>query len=77
MRVADRDDELADPQLVGVAELGGREVAALGAHDREVGERVAADDSKPKLAPVGERNAARPPSAADDVRGGEDEAVLA
>ena len=43
VRVADRDHELADLEVVGVAELGGHEVAVLDAQHRQVGERVGAD----------------------------------
>ena len=77
MRVADRDDELADAQRGGVAELGGRVRLAVGAQHREVGERVGADHARLDLAPVGERRAnARPaPPALDHVGGGEHEAV--
>ena len=57
MRVADRDDELADAQRGGVAELGRRVRLALGAQDREVGERVRADHARLDLAAVGERGA--------------------
>ena len=43
-RVADRDDELADAEPVGVAERRGGKAAAGRPDDREVGERVAPDD---------------------------------
>ena len=75
VRVADRDHELADTQLLGVAELRRRQVAVLGADHREVGERVAAGDGEAKLAAVGEPGAAAV-AAGDDVGGGEDEAVV-
>ena len=76
VRVADRDHELADAQPFGVAELGGGEAVALGAQHRQVGERVAADDLEAQLAAVGEGGpAAAAPEPADDVRGGEQEAV--
>jgi hypothetical protein len=57
VRVADRDDELADAQPLGVAELGGHEVARVGAQHREVRERVGADDLELELAAVDERRA--------------------
>ena len=53
-RVADRDDELADPQPVGVAERRGGELAAGRADDREVRERVATDDLERELRAVDE-----------------------
>ena len=58
VRVADRHHQLAHPQLIRVAELGRGEPAVLGPHDRQVGERVAAQDGEAKLASVGERRAA-------------------
>ena len=75
MRVSDGDDELPDPQALGVAERGGLEVVRVGAQDREVGERVRADDLEAQLAPVRERGAAGPVRAGDHVRRGEQEAV--
>jgi hypothetical protein len=35
-RVSDRDDELTDPEVVGVAELGGSEITVGRSHDRQV-----------------------------------------
>ena len=55
VRVADRDDELADAQRGGVAELGRRVRLALGAQDGEVGERVRSHHARLDLAAVGER----------------------
>ena len=58
MRVADRDDELADAQALRVAELGGDEVAAVDAQHRQVGQRVGADTSNSSSRPS--TNDARP-----------------
>ena len=77
VRVADRDDELADSQALGVAELGGDEVSVGGADDGEVGERVGAHGLEAELAAVGEPGAAAGVGAGDDMGGGEDEAVVA
>ena len=74
MRVADRDHELADAQALGVAERRGRQIAGR-AHDREIGERVGADQLELDLAAVGERRVPAPAGARDDVRRGEQEAV--
>ena len=75
MRVADRDHELADAKRCRVAELGRRQVARVGAQHREVGERVGADDGEVELPAVDERRPPPGPAAADDVGGGEHEAV--
>jgi hypothetical protein len=75
VRVADRHHELADAEPLGVAELGGRELAGIGAEDSEVGERVRADDLVFELATVGERDAAAPVAPLDDVRRGQQVAV--
>src|SRR5207248_11728230 len=75
VRVSDRDDELADAQLLRVPELGGHEVARLRPQDGEVGERVGADDGVVELAAVDERGSPAAAPASDDVRGGEEEAV--
>ena len=59
LRVADRDHELADAQRRGVAELGGLELAAVGAQHGEVRERVGVPTTEKRdLAAVGERRAA-------------------
>ena len=58
-RVPDRDDELADPELGRVTQLGGMEVASIQPEDREVGELVAADDLEPLLVSVDERGGPR------------------
>ena len=75
VRVADRDHELADPQPLGVAQLGGDEVVRLGPKHGEVGVRVGADDVEAQLAAVDERGAAGPRRALDHVRRGEQEPV--
>ena len=61
--------------VAGVAEDGGRRGGAAGADDREVGERVGADDVDVGLGPVAEH---RPPGAApaDDVGVGEQQPVV-
>ncbi len=76
-RAADRDHELADAERVRVPELGGSEVARLGADDGEVGERVLADDLGAQLAAVGEGRPHSVVARGDDVRRGEHEAVRA
>ena len=45
-RIADRDHELADLEPRGVPERRGRGLAALRADDREIRERIAADDAR-------------------------------
>src|SRR5438270_11991789 len=52
--VAEGDDELADAQAGGVADLHGVKVAPLGPHDGEVGQRILAHDLNVELAAVGE-----------------------
>ena len=75
MGIADRDDELADAKRLRISKLGRGEPDAVGANDREIGERIAAGDGEPEVAAVGEPGgAARAPG--DDVSGGEDEAVV-
>ena len=54
-RVADRDDELADAEPIGVAERGRGQAAAGRADDGEVRQRVAADDVEAELGAVDER----------------------
>ncbi len=82
VRAPDRDDELPDPQVLRVAELGRDDVTGIGAQDREVGERVRSDDLEGELAPVGERRAPAATGAGDDVGraqhvavGGDDDAA--
>jgi hypothetical protein len=75
VRIPDRDDELPDAEVLGVAEHGRREVAPLRAQDGEVGERVRADHLDPHLAPVDERRANAGGPARHDVRRCEHEAV--
>jgi hypothetical protein len=74
VRVADGDDELADLEVAGVAQLGAHEVLGVGAQDGDVGQRVGAHDGEAHLAPVHERGAAAARSL-HDVRGGDEEAV--
>ena len=75
--VADRDHELPDPQTAGVAELGGDEAGGVGADQRQVGQRVAADHLEGGLAAVGEGGPAAGVVGADHVGAGEHEAVAA
>ena len=75
MRVADRDHQLPDPQPLCVAELGGDEPVGGDPQQREVGERIGADDGELEVAAIGEGRAARRVGAGDDVRRGEHEAV--
>ena len=65
-RVADRDDELADPQPGRVAERRGGQVAARRPDDGQVRERIAADDLERELVAVDERGGS-PLRAGDDV----------
>ena len=65
-RVADRHDELADPQPGRVAERRGGEVAARRPDDGQVRERIAADDLERELVAVDERGGS-PLRAGDDV----------
>ena len=74
MRVADRDDQLADTQAFRVAERGRSDVTGS-ADDREVGQRVGADQLELELAAVGERGAPSPFGAGDDVGRREHEPV--
>ena len=75
VRVADRDHELADPQRGRVAELGRLQPRRLGPQDREVRQRVGADDRRLQVAAVGERRAYARARARDHVGAGEHEAV--
>ena len=59
MRVADRDDELADAQLAASPSSARLEVVRVDAQHGEVGERVGADDVEAQLAAVDERRARR------------------
>src|SRR5437764_1408364 len=68
VRIADRDYELPDAQPFGVAELGRHEVAALCAQQREIRERIGADQLEAELAAVREGGAPAPVAAGDDVR---------
>ena len=56
-RAADRDDELADAQVVRVAQLGGRQVAGVDTDHGQVGERIRPDHLRAQLAPVREGGA--------------------
>src|SRR5690606_19251495 len=55
-RVADRDDEVADVEVVRVAELELAQVARFDSEQGNVGRRIAADDLGFELAPVGQRD---------------------
>ena len=77
VRVADRDHELADPQLLGVAELGRRRRSSPSARTTARSESGSLPSTvEAELAPVGEPRGAAGVAAGDDVRGGEDEAVV-
>jgi hypothetical protein len=54
-RVADRDDQLSDPEPRGFAELRRGEAASLEAEDRQVGELVPSDDIERDLSSIDER----------------------
>jgi hypothetical protein len=71
---ADRDDELTDPQPLGVAELGRPQVAGVDPKQSQVRHRIRADDLELELAAVDER---RPTAVGplDYMRRGEGEAV--
>ena len=55
-RVADGDDGLADDGLVGVAEVGRRQIAVIDLDDSEVRQRIGADELARQAAAVGERD---------------------
>ncbi len=59
-RAAHRDDQLADPQLAGVAQLRGGEVVRRHTHDREVRQAIAADHVVGQLRTVVEDRVCRP-----------------
>ena len=65
-RIADGDDQLADPKPGRVAERRGGQPAAGRAHDRQVRERVPTDDLEVELVAVDERRGS-PLGAGDDV----------
>src|SRR5205823_7857506 len=73
-RVAEGDDELADPEVGRVSELGGGELGRGGSQDGEVREWVGADDLGGALGAVDERRA-HAAGPLDDVRRGDEEAV--
>ena len=74
MRVADRDDELADLEAIGVAERRGGHVVGRDPEHRQVGEAIGPDDVEVELPPVHERG--RPAvRSVDDVCGSEHVAV--
>jgi hypothetical protein len=75
VRVADRDDELADAQRRRVTEQRRLWRLVVGPQQGEVGERVGADHAEPQLPPVGEGGADAPARRLDDVRRGEQEPV--
>jgi hypothetical protein len=72
--ISDRHDQLADAEILRVAELRGGYVAVEPEH-REVGEWVGTDKIEGELAPVDERRLARAVGALDHVGGREHEAV--
>ena len=75
MRVSDRDHELADAQVLGVAELGGREIAGIGPEHGKVGEGVGTDYRELALTSVGKGRLAPPFIPGDDVGRREHEPV--
>jgi hypothetical protein len=74
-RVADRHDELPDPQHVSVTELGRGCTGRVSPEDGEVGEGVRADHVEPRLQAVAEGRGATG-RAGDDVCAGEEESVI-
>ena len=54
MWIADRDDQLSDPQTLSVAELGWSQVARIDSKQGKVGQRIRADDLEAELAAVDE-----------------------
>ena len=52
--IADRDDQLSDPQTLSVAELGWSQVARIDSKQGKVGQRIRADDLEAELAAVDE-----------------------
>ena len=75
MRVADRDDELADAKLLRIAEFRRLEVASVGAEDGQVGQWIRPDDLEFELTAVDERRATVTFRSGDDVRGRQHEPV--
>ena len=73
-RAADRDDQLSDPQLVRVPELGRGEVARLRPDHGQIREGIGSDDLGAELAAVGE-GGRDPVPTGDHVRGGQHVAV--
>jgi hypothetical protein len=73
-RVADRDDQLAHPELRRVTQLGLVEVASIESKDGQVRELVSTDDLEPLLVSVDEdRRSTRGPG--DDVGRGDGEPI--
>ena len=75
VRVADRDDELADPQPLASPSSAGTRSRPSTPQDREVPERIGADDLEVELAAVDEGGASLALGARDHVRRREREAV--
>src|SRR5918999_3645162 len=73
--IPDRHDELADPERLGISQLGGCQVAAVEPENGEVGKRVGADDLEVDPAAVDEGRIAGSVRAIDDVSGRQREAV--
>src|SRR5205807_6018439 len=73
--VPDRDNQLTDPELCSVAELGRSQVPAVRPQDGEVGQPVDPDDLELQLPSVDERGPAVPSGSCHDVCGGQQEPV--
>ena len=73
--IADRYDQLADSQALGLAEHGRRERDTVHAQHGQVGERIAADYLEVLVTTVGERRSAAARAASHHVRRGEQEPV--
>ena len=74
MWISDRDDELPDPQPLGVAELGRPQVAGVDPQQCKVGHRIRANDLEVELTAVHERRTAAV-GPLDHMRGGQGEPV--
>ena len=72
---ADRDHQLAHLQSVGVAELGGHQIARIRAKDRQVGEWVGSSHLDPERAAVRKGGATAAVGALDHVCGAQQEPV--
>ena len=73
-RAAHRDHQLADDQVVGLAQRGGAWRFTIGAHHRQVRQRIGAHDTERRARPVGEQRGAVV-GAAHDVGVGQQEPI--